>query len=57
MDQEKVVEKLKEQAPTGKICCADARKLAENLKIPYAEIGKACDRAEIKIYGCELGCF
>lgn len=57
MEQEKLIEKLKELAPTGRICCADARKLAENLNIAYAEIGKACDQVGIRISACELGCF
>lgn len=57
MDQEKIIEKLKELAPAGRICCADARKLAEQLEIAYAEIGKACDQAGIRIAACELGCF
>lgn len=57
MDQEKLIEKIKELAPSGRICCADARNLAEKLEIPYAEIGKACNQAGIRIAACELGCF
>ncbi len=57
MEQEKIIEKLKELASGGKISCADARKLAEDLNVEKSEIGKACNEAEIKIYSCELGCF
>ncbi len=57
MEQERIIEKLKELAPGGRISCADARKLAENLTVEKAEIGKACDQAGIKVSACELGCF
>lgn len=57
MEQEKIIEKLKELASNGKICCADARKLAEDLNVEKSKIGKACDEAGLKINGCELGCF
>jgi hypothetical protein len=50
---------LKDQrnAPQGKISCPDLRQLAEKLNIEYSQIGKICDEAGIKIYGCALGCF
>ena len=57
MNQEKIIEKLKELAPGGRISCADARKLAENLQIEKSEIGKACDEAGIRVCACDLGCF
>jgi hypothetical protein len=57
MDTKEVIEKIKELAPQGRISCAAARQLAEKLKIEYAEVGKACDAAGIKVCGCELGCF
>jgi len=57
MDKKEIVDKLKELAPTGRINCADARKLAEDMKVAYSEVGKACDEAGIKVSACELGCF
>lgn len=57
MEQEKIIEKIKEKATNGKISCTEARKLAENLNVEKSEIGKACDEAGVKLYGCELGCF
>ncbi len=57
MDHKEVMDKLKELTPQGKITCADARKLAEDLQVERSEIGKACDDAGIKICACDLGCF
>lgn len=57
MDTKEIIEKVKELAPQGRISCAEARHLAEELKLAYGEVGKACDAAGIKVCGCELGCF
>lgn len=57
MDTKEIIEKIKELAPQGRISCADARQLAEKLNLEYAQVGKACDEAKIKMCGCELGCF
>ena len=34
-----------------------SREIAEELGVPYGEIGKAADELDIKIAACELGCF
>ena len=57
MDTKDLIEKIKELALQGKISCADARHLAEKIKLEYGQVGKACDEAGIKMCGCELGCF
>lgn len=57
MEDKKLIEKLKELAPNGKISCSDARELAEKLDVHPGEVGKACNEAKIKIFACELGCF
>lgn len=57
MAEKEIIEKIKALAPEGRINCADARQLAEQLKVEYKQIGKACDEAGVKISGCELGCF
>ncbi|HPF19732.1 MAG TPA: hypothetical protein PLC88_00170 [Syntrophomonas sp.] len=57
METKEIIEKIKELAPQGKISCADARQLAEKTNIEYGQIGKLCDEAGVKIYGCALGCF
>lgn len=55
--KDKVVDKLKEVATEGKISCTQARKIAEDLEVELAEVGKLCDDNDLKIYACELGCF
>lgn len=57
MEEKELVEKLKELAPDGKISCSKARGLAEKLGISPLVVGQACEKAKIKIYACELGCF
>lgn len=57
MNQEDLIRKLKETFPLGKVSCADAREFAAKLGIEALEVGKACNAAGIKIFGCELGCF
>lgn len=52
-----LIEKIKELAPHGVISCADAHKLVEKLNLEYSQVGKACNEANIKVRGCELGCF
>jgi len=45
------------KAVGGKISCPVARKIAEELSVPYKEVGRKADELSIKITGCELGCF
>lgn len=48
---------LKEKTVEGKVACPLARKLAEDLKVSFREVGEVADELEIKITDCELGCF
>ncbi len=57
VDHKKIVDKLKELFPQGKITCTEARALAQELDVEPQDIGEACDEAGLKICGCELGCF
>lgn len=45
------------KAIDGKITCAVARRLAEDLGVPYKAIGDACNALSVKIKSCDLGCF
>lgn len=56
-EKERIAEKLKELAPQGKLGCANAHKLAEELNVTPKEIGEICNELKIKIAACELGCF
>ncbi len=57
MNDEVLIVKLQEKCPGGKISCSDARAFAEELGVESWRIGELCDKAGIKIFGCELGCF
>ncbi len=54
---EKVMEAVKAKAKDGRIPCAVALKLAEELGVPTQEVGKAANALQIKISNCSLGCF
>jgi len=55
--KEKLKKELINKAVNGKISCAVARKIAEELEVSYKEIGSAADELAIKIKDCQLGCF
>lgn len=58
IQQKKFIEKLlKERNNDGKITCSEARKIAEELRVPYIEVGRMANELKIKIKKCELGCF
>lgn len=57
MDTKELLEKVKEVAPHGKISCSEACALAEKLGLHPSEVGKVCNANDIKIFGCDLGCF
>jgi hypothetical protein len=50
-------EEIMKRAAGGKLPCAVARKIAEELHLPYGEVGEAADELGVKIKNCELGCF
>jgi hypothetical protein len=54
---DKIKELLIDKAVDGRISCAVARNIAEELSVPYKEVGRNADELRIKIAGCELGCF
>jgi hypothetical protein len=49
--------KIRLAAPQGKIACAAAFRLAEELSISTQEMGKLLNELGIKIKLCQLGCF
>jgi hypothetical protein len=55
--KEKIRLLLEQRATNRRIPCAIARKIAEELGVPYREIGNAANELSIKIIACELGCF
>lgn len=45
------------KADRGKLSCAAARKIAEDHRLSYREIGELADELGIRITDCQLGCF
>ena len=40
-----------------KLACAEAFELAQEFEVEVAEIGRICNRRNIRIRKCQLGCF
>lgn len=57
MDQKDLQAKIRAAAPEGKIPCAAAFKLAEELGLSRGEMGQLLNDLRIKIINCQLGCF
>lgn len=57
MNKEELLKKLQETAKNGKLSCTEAREIMKEFDVPKGQLGEICDEVEIKIYGCELGCF
>ncbi|MCX5995934.1 MAG: hypothetical protein NTV59_08075 [Chloroflexi bacterium] len=57
-DIAKVLEdEMRASLVNGKLPCAVAFKIAKKLKINPKQVGGAANRLNIKIAGCQLGCF
>lgn len=54
---DKVVEEIKKRAIEGKLPCATARQIADELGVSYRDVGDAADLLRVKITSCQLGCF
>ncbi len=57
MTQEELRTRIRAAAPEGKIPCAAAFRLAEELEISRQELGNLLNNMKIKIIQCQLGCF
>ena len=54
----RLVSVLKTRAGAEKrLPCAEAFKVARDVGVPVAEVGRACNELGIKIVHCQLGCF
>ncbi len=53
----KIEKRLTESSTDGRIPCALARSIAEELNASYKDVGEAANRLKIKIKDCQLGCF
>jgi len=53
----KIEKRLMQASTDGRIPCALARRIAEELNVAYKDVGEAANRLKIKIIDCQLGCF
>jgi hypothetical protein len=54
----RLIETLKTRAGEEKrLPCTEAFKIARDLEVSVAEVGRACNELGIKIIACQLGCF
>jgi len=54
---EAVLKAVEEADGTVKLACADAFRLAEELGARPGEVVRICNRRNIRITKCQLGCF
>ena len=57
MTADDVKTKIRAAAPEGKIPCATACRLAEELGVSRKDLGDLLNEMRIKIIQCQLGCF
>lgn len=57
INKKRIEELLIKHSFDNKINCEKARMIAEELGVPYHEVGKTADELKIKIKNCQLGCF
>jgi len=57
VDEDKIARGIKRESRDVIISCAAALKLAKELGVPGAEVGKIANRLGVKIRSCQLGCF
>lgn len=50
-------EEIKKASRDGNLSCSKAFELAEKLRLPVNNIGKAAEGLDVKIVSCQLGCF
>lgn len=55
--REKISEYSFESEGRIRISCSDAFRIAAELGIQPAEVGKVCQQDDIRIVSCTLGCF
>ncbi len=54
---EQLIAAIKVVLVDNKLTCAQAHKIAEELQVSLAEVGKKADDLGIKLSKCQLGCF
>jgi len=49
--------RIQESLVEGKLPCPSAFKIAKEFQVTPREVGEACNRMQIKVRSCQLGCF
>jgi hypothetical protein len=49
--------KIQASLVDGKLPCSAAFKIAGEFKVSPKEIGEVCNRLNVKVCACQLGCF
>ncbi len=57
MEQQELIEILKNNLSEGKLPCAAAFQISKKFNVNLKRIGKTANEAKIKISNCQLGCF
>ena len=57
MNEELIKRRIRDESGEGRIQCAKALRLADELGVSPREIGKAANKQGIKVSSCQLGCF
>ena len=57
MAEEALAQAVRAALVEGMLPCADAFRIARELKVPPAEVGRAADRLGVRISRCQLGLF
>ena len=52
-----ILDAIGKRARNGKISCKVCFRLAEEFEVTPRTIGDGCNKAKVKIVGCQLGCF
>lgn len=50
-------EKIKTSLENGRLPCPAAFRISRELKVSLKEVGETCNRLNIKVCHCQLGCF
>jgi len=57
MTVDEIKERIQAAAPEGRIACAAAFRLADELGLSRRRMGELLNELKIKIAQCQLGCF
>jgi len=57
MTEKELRQEILRQATEGRVSCRPMLELARRTATPTGKIGRLCDKLNIRIRGCQLGCF